>query len=153
MEKLLKAIVVIAIGSVLTLAISPVPARAQEFFIANIDGSQEVPPSGSPATGGAAMVFDGAQLCYAILYTDFDLLGPETAAHFHSPAAPGENAPVRFPISPIPSPFGSPKTGCVGAGEFSDDDAANLRAGLFYINIHTSMFPGGEIRGQVVPLQ
>jgi len=29
--------------------------------------------------------------------------------------------------------------------------ASNLLAGLWYINVHTSVFNGGEIRGQVVP--
>ncbi|TAK05850.1 CHRD domain-containing protein [bacterium] len=30
---------------------------------------------------------------------------------------------------------------------------ANLNAGLFYFNVHTGMFPGGETRGQVQSIQ
>lgn len=36
-----------------------------------------------------------------------------------------------------------------GSATISDTQEADLLAGLWYINIHTSMFPGGEIRGQV----
>jgi hypothetical protein len=28
---------------------------------------------------------------------------------------------------------------------------ADIQSGLSYINIHTAIFPGGEIRGQIVP--
>ena len=68
------------------------------------------------------------------------------------------NADVQFPISPAPSALGSPKNDCVGP--LSDDQEDDLKDGLFYINIHTSKivdliqvgFPGGEIRGQVLPI-
>ena len=34
---------------------------------------------------------------------------------------------------------------------WNDQQVGDLLAGLWYINIHTADFPGGEIRGQVVP--
>jgi hypothetical protein len=85
------------------------------------------------------------------------LVAEERVAHFHAPAAPGENADVVFDISPSPpgpSPLGSPKTGCVGP--LDKDQSRDLRAGLFYINIHSQPplgFPSGEIRGQVLPVR
>lgn len=85
-------------------------------------------------------------LCHSISFSINDLLAGETATHFHSPAAPGEDAGVRFPLS-----LGSPKTGCVGP--LNEEDVANLNAGLFYFNVHSTMFPGGETRGQVQPIQ
>src|SRR5439155_24947443 len=67
---------------------------------------------------------------------------PETAAHIHGPGAPGVSAPILFPLT---------------NGNLSDvlisltpTDVGNLKNGLLYINVHSSNFPGGEIRGQFV---
>jgi len=38
----------------------------------------------------------------------------------------------------------------IAAGEFEEFVAA-LRKGLAYVNVHSSLFSGGEIRGQIVP--
>jgi hypothetical protein len=122
-------------------------------FIALLNGGQENPPTSSNALGVAFMTFndDTRQLCYDISFTS--LVGEERVAHFHAPAAPGENADVVFDISPVPSPFGSPKTGCVGP--LNKDQSRDLREGLFYINIHSFPpgVPSGEIRGQVLPVR
>jgi len=146
MKSLIRTTILMAIAAALLLAFSPVPARAQAFR-ALLNGGQEVPPVTTTAFGVADMTFDGVDLCYTIIFSH-DLTSPETAAHFHAPAAPGANAAVRFPISPAPSPFGTPKTGCV-VGPVTPEDIDNLVGGLTYINVHTSMNPGGEIRGQV----
>jgi hypothetical protein len=39
----------------------------------------------------------------------------------------------------------------IGNTVINDTQEADLLAGLWYVNIHSSVFPGGEIRGQVVP--
>jgi hypothetical protein len=44
----------------------------------------------------------------------------------------------------------SPKTGCVGP--LTGKQMSNLKKGLFYLNVHSEMFPAGEIRGQVLPI-
>jgi hypothetical protein len=38
-------------------------------------------------------------------------------------------------------------------GPLSGNQKKNLLQGLFYINIHSSEFPAGEIRGQVYRIQ
>jgi hypothetical protein len=149
----------VAAAAILTLAISAPPVSAETLvpFIALLNSGQENPPTGSNALGVAFMTFndDTKELCYDISFTS--LVSAERAAHFHAPAAPGENAGVVFDISPPPdgpSPFGSPKTGCVGP--LDKDQSMQLRAGLFYINIHSEPplgFPSGEIRGQVLPVR
>ncbi len=172
MQKLLRTIVVMAmantkaakialitpIASLLILAMSAVPVSADstrtsftKTLIAVINSGQEVPPTGSNALGVAFMTFDETtkQLCYSISFTDLDTL--ETAPHFHGAARAGENAPILFPISPTPSPLGSPKTGCVGP--LSGKEGSDLKRGLFYINIHSQVFPAGEIRGQVLRIK
>ncbi|MCZ6613201.1 MAG: CHRD domain-containing protein [Thaumarchaeota archaeon] len=45
----------------------------------------------------------------------------------------------------------NPKNGCVGP--LDKDQAKDLKDGLFYINIHTTEFGGGAIRGQVLPVK
>ena len=159
MEKLRKTVVVMAtklaklarmttIVSLLILAVSAIPAMAQlSTFTAQLNSGQEPPPNtnNSNAFGVAFVTFDRAtgELCFQITYTDERLLGAETVAHFHFSAPPGVNAPARITLPP-----GSPKNGCV-TPELTDQDIADLDAGLWYINVHTEINPGGEIRGQV----
>lgn len=128
-------------------------ASADDVFFAVLNSQQEIqdPKPTSNAFGNALMTFTNSDsmLCYSISYSDLD--GAENNAHFHAPASAGVNASVLFPISPAPSPFGSPKTGCVGP--LTRTDRNDLRRGLFYINIHSAAFPDGEIRGQVLPVK
>ena len=79
-----------------------------------------------------------------------NLGGTELVAHFHGPAAPGQAAAILHNISPSPSPLGSPKNGCV---TLSGQEQKDLKKGLLYINIHSSIAPNGEIRGQVLPVK
>lgn len=121
-----------------------------ETFFAVLNGGQENPATTSNALGVALLTFneETKMLCFSISYTD--LGADEIAAHFHAPASPGENAGVTIPLSPAPFDLGSPKNGCVGP--LTDQQEDDLEDGLFYINIHSTEFPGGEIRGQVLRL-
>jgi hypothetical protein len=116
-------------------------ALAQNFT-ATLDGLQETPPNATPATGNATLVLDTAAntLSYNISYAG--LLATETAAHIHGFAAPGSAAGVLHSL-----PSGNPK---VGVWNYLETQEANIIAGLTYINIHTTLFPGGEIRGQIL---
>jgi len=117
-------------------------------FTALLNGPQQSPPVDSPSTGVALVLYDktASIVCWRLSFTP--LAAPEIAAHFHGPAAPGVNAPILINISPSPSPFGSPKHGCA---PISKDDAKSLSKGLLYINVHSTVAPNGEIRGQVLP--
>ena len=125
------------------LVVSGVSHGAIINFNFPIDTSQEVAPTVSPATGTGVAVFDTVtnQLDWNITFSG--LTTAETGAHFHGPATIAQNAGVQIPLS-----LGSPK---VGNFILSDVQETDLIAGLWYVNIHTVMFPGGEIRGQVVP--
>ena len=118
------------------------PGKASFFSVLN--GGQVVPPSTSNGMGVAFLTFDGAtkQLCYSITYSGFQ--GTETEAHLHNGSV-GETNVVLFDLNPL----GSPKLGCVGPFTRAEENA--LKRGLMYINIHTDVFPAGEIRGQVLP--
>jgi hypothetical protein len=118
------------------------PASAEKFK-AMLDGKTEVPPTTSTGTGTADIDYDPAskKLSWKLTYTG--LSGPATAAHFHGPAASGENAKVSVAI---PSAASSPAE---GSAVLTDAQAADLEAGKLYVNVHTAANPTGEIRGQV----
>ena len=123
-----------------------VPAVADTGFVANINSAQEVPTNTSTATGNGYMVLNNAQtqLSYNISFTGLTV--NHTAAHFHGPAAPGVNAGVRFLLSN----GGGASGNFVGVWNIPAGDVVSLMNQLLYVNIHTSTYPGGEIRGQVV---
>jgi hypothetical protein len=118
------------------------PAFADKYKAA-LDGKAEVPPTTSAATGTADLDYDAAtkKLSWKITYSG--LTGPATAAHFHGPAEAGKNGGVKVPI---PNAGASPVE---GSATLTDEQAADLVAGKYYINVHTAANPGGEIRGQV----
>jgi hypothetical protein len=141
------SVVVAAIlfAAVPTAADHPPP----ENFIALLNAPQEVPPIlESNGQGLAFFTYDPftRELCYSISYSDLE--ADEVASHIHGPAEPGENADVIFPISPEISPLGSPKVGCVG--RLTSAQGRDLRNGRLYFNVHSTEFPTGEIRGQIV---
>jgi hypothetical protein len=103
-----------------------------------------VPPTTSTGTGDvlARLNTDTKQLSYTMTY--MGLTGPATAAHFHGPAEPGQNAGVAVPIGNNPP---SPSTGTV---TLTDAQMKDLEDGKWYANVHTAENKGGEIRGQMV---
>jgi hypothetical protein len=110
----------------------------------SIDGIQA--GTGSPATGSATMTFDDQSSLLTWNITWGPLEGDITVAHFHGPAPPGQNAGIQVnwgEISGLVSPS-------IGEATLSSTQAADLLAELYYINIHSSVDPGGEIRGQVL---
>lgn len=126
------------------------PARASLIhFNVAIDGTQA--GTGSTATGFATLDLDTVAMTLAIDLSFTGLSTPDTNAHIHCCAPLGSSAPVVLPFLPAGFPTG------VTSGTFSTTFTgltpalvADILSGLSYINIHTSTFPGGEIRGQIV---
>lgn len=108
-----------------------------------LGGGNEVPPTPSTGSGTVDALFDKNTnlLRWRVSYSD--LSGPALAAHFHGPALIGANAGVAVPW---PGPLASPMEGSV---VLSPSQADELLAGLWYANIHTARYPGGEVRGQM----
>ncbi len=124
------------------LAAAGVAAAQETKFMANLTGAEEVPPVETSATGTADVTWnaESKELSWSV---EFDgLSGPATAAHFHGPAAPGENAGPVVPIEDLESPS-------EGTATLTDEQAAQLAGGQWYVNVHTAANPDGEIRGQV----
>lgn len=119
-------------------------ARAQtEYFSVTLNGASTVPPSGSAANGLGFLSLDTASnmVSYRLQYAS--LGSNEVGAHIHGAAPAGVNAGVLFVL-----PLGTFKSGTL---MLTASQVGNLRAGLLYIDIHSSNFAGGEIRGQVLP--
>ncbi|MBT8132317.1 MAG: VPLPA-CTERM sorting domain-containing protein [Gammaproteobacteria bacterium] len=120
-------------------------AQAATFNLtAFLDGAQANAGggTGSSATGSASMTYDNVSGLFSwnISWTTLD--GNVTVAHFHGPAQPGQNAGVQVVIDELNSPSS-------GSAMISAAQGGDLLAGLWYINIHSDLHPGGEIRGQV----
>ncbi len=157
----------------LTIALglfAAVPATADPLvFTATLTGSQEVPPVSSPGIGSARVTVDGNIMTVNATFSG--LLGNTTAAHFHCCTPPGVNAMVATTVPTFPGfPLGvtsgtysqtfdltlastyNPAFIAAQGGTVAGAQAvfvAGLRSGLTYFNIHTNLFPGGEIRGQL----
>jgi len=144
-------------------------------YVAFLSGPAESPPNASPGTGFASATIDILAHTLAVSATFSGLTTPTTASHIHCcTAAPFTGAAgvatqvpafALFPIGVTAGSFSqilntslassynpafiTSVGGTVAAAEATL--AAGLAAGTTYFNIHTQMFPGGEIRGFLVP--
>jgi len=118
---------------------SPKPVQ----LTATLTGAAQVPPVQSMGSGTLQAWYskETGSLRWRLTYAG--LSGPVTAAHFHGPATASANAGVVVPI-------GGPYTGNQeGVAAITPEQASDLLAGRWYVNVHTQKNPGGEIRGQV----
>lgn len=118
-------------------------AWGQLMFRTTLSGANEVPPRDTPAWGIGHATLDLDTKMFNFDYSFEDLLAPQTAAHIHV-APPGVNGPVHIPL-----PMGSPASLEM---MLTDMDIEQLTSGLWYVNVHSTLYPGGEIRGQFVPV-
>lgn len=127
------------------MAFVSVSANAAHITVlaAVIDGPQA--GTGSAGVGSATVTYNSTTGEMIWLVAWQDLSDAPTAAHFHGPAGPGMTAGVEVGIDHTVNPS-------FGSAIISAPQAADLLAGLWYVNIHTAAFPAGEIRGQVLPL-
>jgi uncharacterized protein (TIGR03118 family) len=110
-------------------------------FLTQLTGSQEVPPNTSRAFGTALFIL-GADETTALASVSFTpLTGSQTAADINGPASSGVNAPAIISL-----PNGSFRDVPVS---LTPTQVQQLKAGQLYINIHSTGFPGGELRGQL----
>lgn len=112
-------------------------------FNATLTGSQETPPNSSPAMGWATATLDTATSEFSVDLTFSGLVATETAAHLHF-APLGSPGPVVLPL-----PLGS----SVHVTTMLDATSVNeLMQGLWYANVHSTVYRAGEIRGQLLPV-
>lgn len=133
---------IVLAGLGLNLA-SVTPAQAVTYsLVTTLDGAQAGTPS--TATGSGTLSFDDVTNNLAWNISFQGLVGTETAAHFHGPAPAGSTAGIQIGL-----PLGSP---IVGSAVLNAAQETDLLNGLWYVNIHSSLYGGGEIRGQLLPV-
>ncbi|UCG53416.1 MAG: CHRD domain-containing protein [Candidatus Latescibacterota bacterium] len=136
----------IATGVVIAIALglcgAGTVAVAGEYS-ATLSGLEVVPPVfETPASGLGDFDLDATRMFnYFVSYGG--LLGTEIAAHVHGPAPMGENGPVIFDL-----PLGPMKVGSYGP--LTPQQESDLNDGLWYVSIETTLYPSGEIRGQIL---
>ena len=132
-------------------------------FRTQLSGDQEVPPVETNATGQAIFQLrkNGTELHYRLIVANIENV---TMAHIHLAPA-GANGPVvawLYPSGPPAQLIPGPSNGVLAqgvitsaslvgplSGESLSDLMDQIIAGNAYVNVHTSQFPPGEIRGQV----
>ena len=136
---------VIAAALVAGAVFSISPASAEILrYTAKLDGASETPPNASKGVGAADVTVDTVQRVISWKVTYSGLSGPATMTHFHGPGASGKAAGVQVAFT------GAMASPLIGTAPVSDGQIGDIRAELWYINIHTAANPKGEIRGQVV---
>jgi hypothetical protein len=135
----------------------------QRNFVAPLSGAEEVPPVETRARGLAKFQLskDGSEIHYRLIVANIENV---VQAHIHVAPA-GVNGPVvvwLYPAAPpaqlIPGRFnGVLAEGTITGGDLVgplagaslEDLVDAMRDGNTYVNVHTSQFPGGEVRGQI----
>jgi CHRD domain/PEP-CTERM motif len=145
-------------------------------FVSTLTGPNESPANASPGTGLAQVTIDSVAHTMALDVTFLDLLGTVTASHIHcctsvpsvGTAGVATTVPT-FPGFPSAVTFGTyshvldmtlassynPSFITAHGGTATSAEAdlfAGIVAGDAYLNIHTTLLPGGEIRGFLEPV-
>jgi hypothetical protein len=166
MKKIYAALTIVLVMLIATSAAYASPAAASRNFVAPLSGAEEVLPVDTSARGLATLKLskDGTELGYSLMVANIQNV---TQAHIHCGAA-GVNGPVvafLFGLEPagvsvngilaegvitdaniIPRPDSEV---CPGGVATFDELLSKIRSGDAYVNVHTTAYPGGEIRGQI----
>jgi hypothetical protein len=151
MKKILSLLIVLA-------GLAGAHAQGTFHFTVNLSGQNEVPPNNSAGVGTAQLTLTGNALDIFLDIPAVPYGFTPIGAFIHGPAVPGATAPIIFDLgayrtSPPIFPLDP------GGYEFvlnnvnvSASQIADLMNGFWYINVTSSGFPDGEIRGQIQPV-
>jgi CHRD domain/PEP-CTERM motif len=151
------------------------PSQAATVFVTSLAGANEVPARVSPGSGFARVTIDNAMNNVRIVASFSNLTTPTVAGHIHCCVPSGVNGPIALAFDRLPGfPLGVTSgvfdltlnlldQASYGAGFFTNNGGgtvagarsaflSGIAAGNTYVNIHTSRFPGGELRGQLAQI-
>lgn len=135
-------------GLVRGQVIMPGNLTYQSYWSASLAGANERPPTTSTSTGNS-LVFGLAGNVTRDLPSRFvsflsftSLSARQVAAHIHAPAGPDQVAAVQVPF-PANGPF------AYFAFTSSPLVTNSIQDGVSYVNVHSTQYPAGEIRGQL----
>ncbi|MEZ4932291.1 MAG: HYR domain-containing protein [Saprospiraceae bacterium] len=133
-------------------------AEQTALFGGPVNGTQEVPASGSAGVGTVSGDIGIVNGNLNLSVNVSGLTGTITAAHIHA-GAPGANGPVIFNlVAESTFPIGGTSVNWTAKIEgmhptmVANNVLAEILAGNAYVNIHTTTNPGGEVRGQLTIL-
>ena len=114
-----------------------------------LSGDQEVPVRATTASGTVDISYDKTtrMLSYTVNWSGLSTI--PTGSHIHGSAARGVNAGVKhdfFPLIPRTMSGTFTNSFMVDGVAIKEDSLLN---GFYYMNLHTTTWPGGEIRGQL----
>jgi CHRD domain len=173
--RLSKQQALLAIATAVLVGFAPAARAAIVSYTANLDGPSESPPNASPGIGLAVVDVDASANTMHVHVNFTGLVGTTTASHIHAPtlvaltgtAGVATTTPyfAGFPIgvtsgtydntldmtlaSSYNSSFVTSSGGTVPLAEAAL--FAAIAAGKAYLNVHSNVYPGGEIRGFLVP--
>lgn len=157
--------------AILGVLIAPVAHAVTISYTTSLSGAAESPANASPGTGSAIVTYDSAAQTLRVEVTFSGLLGTTTAAHIHAATtvAGTGNAGVAtqlpyftgFPLGVTSGTYDhtfdltdaasfNPAYVTGNGGTTASAEAALVAAmddGKAYLNIHSTVVPGGEIRG------
>lgn len=161
----------------LFLCLAAPVSQAQLFsFSAFLDGISEAPPNASIAVGVANVAYDQGAHTLQIDVTFSGLTGTVMAAHIHAPTTVGFTGTAGVAVIPgtltgfptlvtsgtysqlfdltAPSTYTSTFLTSGGGTTTGAENLlfASMNEGKAYLNIHTTTFGGGEIRGFLAPV-
>jgi hypothetical protein len=110
-------------------------------FAATLSGASESTANASTATGSSTGNFNTSTKILTVSTTYSGLV--VTVGHIHKGEV-GVSGPVEFPFTITASPIAFTSS-ALTASEESD-----LMENKFYVNLHSTAYPGGEIRGQLI---
>jgi hypothetical protein len=154
----------IMLALIASVLVAPAAHSQTERFSASLSGANEVPPINSAGTADFQMSIEQGAITFSLDFSD--LSSPLAVAHLHfapskvaggvmiflcgggnqpaCPAATSGNITGTITAANVTGPTGQGIT----AGDL-DSALEAVRSDLSYANMHTTIFPGGEIRGQV----
>lgn len=109
-------------------------------FKATLTGGQEIPANPSAATGVAIITYNREGRTFTVEISYSNGFTP-SAGNVHQGAL-GTNGPVIKPFTSL--------SGTVISGYLNEPQVADLFSNLYYINVQSSLYPAGEIRGQII---
>ena len=125
----------------------PTPSTTQSA-VGKAPPASEVPPTDTRGTGYFAAVYRPSTKVLEYRLNLFRLSGPVTIAYLQGPAGPGENAEKAVPID---IPLYRDRSHMSDGVTLTEEQAGQVLAGLWYVNVMTEKFPDGEVRGQILP--
>jgi len=158
-KRLVIALVLVSLSAAATYA-GPIS------YSASLSGPAESPPNASPGVGFANVIYDSTLHTLMLHVTFSGLLGTTTASHIHCCTLPTAGVATTtptfagFPLGVTSGTYDNTldltmassynPAFVTASGSITLAEAAlagGLANGVAYLNIHTSVVPGGEIRG------